>query len=295
MVSLSRGRRKKRLESMDIVSAAVLSAFALLIAFPFYTTLITSFTSNVSYIKNPVQLIPTSFTLDNYEYIFRRMSIVTGYQNTLFIVLAGTAFSMLISLTYAYGLAYKDYPGKKLFFVYLLVTMYFGGGLIPTYLLLRDLGLVNNKLGVVLLCGVSPFYIIIMKNGLDQLPESVMESARVSGANEWQVFVHITIPLLMPIVVTFSLFIAVNYWNEWFWSMITLTKPAQKTLQVMLRTIVTTVETLEMDSAASDYAEVFTQGLKMAAVIITMVPIMIVYPFLQKHFAQGILVGSIKM
>ncbi|MEG0768114.1 MAG: carbohydrate ABC transporter permease, partial [Clostridia bacterium] len=261
MLSRAKGRRRKRLEGMDIVSAAVLTATVLVIAFPFYTALITSFTTNASYIRNPVQLIPMSFTLENYTYIFERMNILTGYQNTLFIALIGTAFSMLISLTYAYGLAAKDYPGKRLFFIYLLVTMYFGGGLIPTYLLIRDLGLVNNKMGIVFLCGVSPFYIIIIKNGLEQLPESLMESARVSGANEWQVFTHITIPLIMPIVVTFSLFIAVNYWNEWFWSMISLTRPAQKTLQVMLRTIVTTMETLEMDSAASDYAEVFTQGL----------------------------------
>lgn len=295
MESLLKKRRRLKLEGMDIVSAGVLTAIVLLIAFPFYTALVTSFTSSISYVKNPVQLIPQSVTLDNYRYIFQRLNILTGYRNTLFIVLIGTALSMLISLTYAYGLAYKDYPGKRLFFIYLLVTMYFGGGLIPTYLLIRDLGLVNNRFSVIFLCGVSPFYIIIIKNGLEQLPESVLESARVSGANEWQVFTRITIPLMMPIVVTFSLFIAVNYWNEWFWSMLSLTKPAQKTLQVMLRTIVTTVETMEMDSAASDYAEVFTQGLKMAAVIITMVPIMIVYPFLQKHFAQGILVGSVKM
>ncbi len=295
MLSLTKKRRLRRIEWMDVFSFAALSAVTLLIAFPFYTALTTSITTSISYVKNPVQLIPNSFTLENYSYIFERLNIVTGYRNTLFIVIIGTALSMLISLTYAYGLAQKDYPGKKIFFLYLLVTMYFGGGLIPTYLLIRDLGLVNNPFSVIFLCGVSPFYIIIIKNGLEQLPESLTEAARIDGANEWRVFTGITIPLIMPIVVTFSLFIAVNYWNEWFWSMLSLTKPQTKTLQIMLRTIVTTVEALEMDSAASDYQEVFSQGLKMAAVIITMVPIMIVYPFLQKHFAQGILVGSVKM
>ena len=162
-------------------------------------------------------------------------------------------------------------------------------------MLIRDLGMINSPFAIIFLCGVSPFNIIIMKNGIDQLPESLFEAARVSGANEWQVFLLVAVPLIKPIVVTFSLFAAVGYWNEWYWSMIVLTKPAVKTLQIMLRTIVVTVETLEMDSAASDYTEVFSQGLKMAAVVITMLPIMIIYPFLQKHFAQGILVGAVKM
>ena len=132
--------------------------------------------------------------------------------------------------------------------------------MIPTYMLMRDLGLINNPVSILLMCGVSPFNIVIIKNAFDGLPPSLSEAARVSGANEWQIFRHIALPLCMPTVVTFSLFIAVGYWNEW-----------------------------------SDYYEVFSQGLKMAAVIITMLPIMVVYPFLQKYFAKGILIGAVKM
>lgn len=249
----------------------------------------------MSYVKNPVQFVPQSFTLENYSYVIERMDILNGYRNTLTIVLAGTAITMLISLTYAYALAMKNYPGKRFFFLLLLTTMYFSGGLIPTYLLLRDLKLINNLFSIIFICGVSPFNIIIMKNGIEQLPESLDEVARLDGASEWQVFTRITVPLIKPIVVTFSLFAAVGYWNEWYWSMIVLTKPATKTLQLMLRTIVDSVETLEMDISASDYTEVFSQGMKMAAVVLTMLPVMVVYPFLQKHFAAGILVGAVKM
>lgn len=288
-------RKRRRLEGMDVFSAAVLTVFVLLIAFPFYTSLVTSFTTSTSYAQNPVQLIPQSFTWENYTYMWERLDIATGYKNTLFVVVFGTVFSMFISLTFAYGLHMRNYPGKKAAFLYLMITMYFGGGMIPTYMLMRDLGLINNPVSILLMCGVSPFNIVIIKNAFDGLPPSLSEVARVSGANEWQIFRHIALPLCMPTVVTFSLFIAVGYWNEWFWSMLLLTRPAVKTLQIMLRSIVTTVETMEMDSAASDYYEVFSQGLKMAAVIMTMLPIMVVYPFLQKYFAKGILIGAVKM
>ena len=287
--------KRRRVEGMDVFSAAVLTAMVLLILFPFYISVVVSFTSSTSYIRQPVQLFPQSFTLENYSYVIERMNIGVGYRNTLFIVLVGTVLSMFIFLTYAYALAMKDYPGKRLAFIFLLITMYFGGGLIPNYLLIRDLKLINNPFFIIFFCGVSPFNIIIIKNGVEQLPESLEEAARVSGANDWQIFTRIVLPLIKPIVVTFSLFTAVGYWNEWYWSMIVLTKASVKTLQIMLRTIVDTVETLEMDSSAADYTEVFSQGMKMAAVVITMLPIMAVYPFLQKHFAQGILVGAVKM
>ena len=288
-------RKKKRPEGLDIVSAAILTAMILLIAFPFYTAIVTSFTTSMSYVKTPVQLVPQSFTLENYGYVFDRMNILVGYKNTLFIVLVGTFIGMSVSLLYAYALSMKDYPGKKLAFIFLLITMYFGGGLIPTYLLIRDLKLINNPFSIIFLHAVSPFHIIIMKNGIDQLPASMGEAARIDGAGEFQTFLRIILPLVKPIVVTFSLFTAVGYWNEWYWSMIVLTKPAAKTLQIMLRTIVVNVDALELDIYNTDYVEVFSQGLKMAAVMITMVPIMIVYPFLQKHFAAGILVGAVKM
>lgn len=287
--------KRSRLESMDYTVIIILSLLVVLILLPFYISIVTAFTTSTSYVKKPVQLLPQSFTMENFNFVFERMNIGLGYQNTLFIVLVGTLFVMAISLPFAYALSMKDYLGKKLAFLLLLLTMYFGGGLIPNYLLIRDLGLINNPFAIIFICGVSPFNIIIMKNGIEQLPESLMEASRVEGANEWQVFTRIVIPLIKPIIVTFSLFTAVAYWNEWYWSMIVLTKSNVKTLQIMLRTIVVSNDALQLDSAASDYHEVFSQGLKMAAVVITMVPIMIVYPFLQKHFAQGILVGAIKM
>ena len=200
---------------------------------------------------------------------------------------------MFISLTMAYGLSFRQYPGKRFFFVYVLITMYFSGGLLPTYLLMKNLGLVDSLVGIVLLCGVSTFNIVVIKNGIEQLPESLSEAARIDGANDVVIFVRIILPLITPIIATFGLFIAVGYWNEWFWSMLLLTDNDAKTLQIVLRTIVSNNEA-DFDNTVYDNTT-FNQGIKMAAVMVVMLPVMVIYPFIQKYFAKGMLVGAIKM
>lgn len=289
-------RQKRKLDGIDIASIVILTASVLLIVFPFYTSMVTSFATSASYLRKPVQLFPESFTLGNYRYVLTHLAILDGYKNTMLVVGVGTVISMSISLMFSYGLAMRNYPGKKIAFLFLLITMYFSGGLIPTYMLIRNLNLINNPMAIVFLCGVSPFNIIIMKNGMDALPQELSEAARIDGAGEGRIFVEIIIPLIKPIVVTFTLFTAVAYWNEWYWSMIILTRGENKTLQVMLRDVVTSIDAASLESMGSvEGMNVFSQGLKMAAVMITMLPIMLVYPFVQKHFTKGILVGAVKM
>lgn len=288
--------KRRKLEALDILSFVVLTLLLIVIVLPFYTAFVTSLTSSASYARSPVQLLPGEFTLDSYRYVLKNASLISGYGNTIFITAVGVVLSMAISLMTAYGLSYKDYPGKKLMFVLVLVPMYFTGGLLPTYLLMKNLNMVNRLWGIVLLCGVTPFNIIIIKNGIDQLPGELAEAARIDGAGEVYIFVRVLVPLLAPVIATFSLFYAVDYWNEWFWSMLLLTKPETKTLQIILRAIVASSQDAASGSAASAYDNVaFSQGIKMAAVVMTMLPIMLVYPFLQKYFAKGMLVGAVKM
>lgn len=288
-------KKRRRLEGMDIAAFTILTVVVILIAFPFYISVVTSITTNASYMVKPVQVIPRSFTMDNYDYVLKHLDILTGYRNTLFIVVVGTALSMAVSLCYAYALSWDDFPGKKLAFVFLIITMYFGGGLIPNYLLMKNLKLVNNTLAIVFMGAVSPYYIMIMRNGIMGLPDSVLDAARIDGATEGRLFTSIVLPLVKPVIVTFALFTAVNYWNEWYWSMILLTKSSTKSLQIMLKTVVTSLDATSRETmGAAEEVEAFTQGLKMAAVVITMLPIMVVYPFLQRFFAAGILVGAVK-
>lgn len=288
--------KKKKLEALDIISFIVLTILLIIIVLPFYTAFVTSFTTSSSYARSPVQFFPHEFTLDSYRYVFENASLLTGYGNTILITVIGVVLSMLVSLMTAYGLSYKDYPGKKLMFILVLIPMYFSGGLLPTYLMMKNLDLLNNPWGIILLCGVTPFNIIIIKNGIDQLPDELSEAARIDGAGEIFIFARVLIPLLAPVIATFSLFYAVDYWNEWFWSMLLLTKPDAKTLQIMLRSIVSSSQDAASGSVAAAYDNVaFSQGIKMASVVVAMLPIMLVYPFLQKHFAKGMLVGAVKM
>lgn len=288
--------KRKKFEALDIISFVVLTLLLIVIVLPFYSAFVTSLTSSASYARAPVQFFPHEFTLDSYRYVFENASLISGYGNTIFITVIGVVLSMVISLMTAYGLAYKDYPGKKLMFVLVLIPMYFTGGLLPTYLLMKNLNMISSLWGIILLCGVTPFNIIIIKNGIDQLPDELTEAARIDGAGEIYIFVRVLVPLLAPVIATFSLFYAVDYWNEWFWSMLLLTKPDTRTLQIILRTIVASSQDAASGSVASAYDNVaFSQGIKMAAVVVAMLPIMLVYPFLQRYFAKGMLVGAVKM
>lgn len=287
--------RKAKMDWVCIVSTVVMTLFAIVVCFPFWVCLVTSVISNASYARNAVQLIPESFTLDNYRYILRNSQILVGYKNTLMVVGIGLLYCLCVSLTMAYGLSCKDYPGKRFFIWYLLIPMYLSGGLIPVYLLLRNLHLIDSLWSIILLCGLSPFNIILLKNGIEQLPMDLIEAARIDRAGELTIFVRVVVPLIKPILVTVLLFTAVSYWNEWFWSMITLNSSAKRTLQVILRGIVSQGEGMDSMSSTLSYANVFQEGIKMAAVVATMLPIMLVYPFLQKHFAKGIMIGAVKM
>ena len=289
-------RKLRRLDGVDIFSIVFMTLFTIIIAIPFYSTIITSIRTNVSYTRNPVQFIPEEVTFNNYVFIFQNAQLLTGYRNTLIVTSVGTLYGLTISLMMAYGLSFKDFPGKRFFMFMVVIPMYVGGGLLPTYLNTKDLGLMNSLWAITLQVSVSSFNIVIIKNSIEQLPGELIEAARIDGAGEFRIFLSVVLPLIKPTLATFSLFIAVAYWNEWFGSMIYLSSNDLKTLQLILRNIVSQGS---QDTAMAQYAvtvtNVFSQGIKTAAVVVTMLPIMCLYPFLQKYFAKGMLIGAVKM
>lgn len=283
-----------KLDFVKVLSTFLVVVFCLLIIIPFWISIVTSLTTNTSYAIHPVQFIPKTFTLENYKYLLNNSTILIGYKNTLFIVIVGTVYSLTVSLTMAYGLSQKSFPGKKFFTLFMIVPMYVTGGVIPIYLQMKNLGLLNNLWGIILLCGISPFNMILLKNGIEQQPYELVEAAKIDGAGELRIFIQIVIPLLKPILATVALFTVVTYWNEWFWSTLSLTSANSGTLQSVLRAIVCQNDAMSMTSTMS-YASVFQQGIKMAAVVVIMLPIMLVYPFVQKYFTKGIMIGAVKM
>lgn len=285
--------RKKRIDLSKIIIMAFLAVWGLAIFYPFYNSIITSFMTEKEYFRSSFSLFPKKINLDAYRFVFSYSKIYTGYISTLIIVLIGVPYNMFLSITTAYGLSRRDFPGKKIINSMVIFTMYFSGGVIPMYLLIKSMGLINNYLSVILVYGVNTFYMIIMKNYFTSIPESIEESARIDGANDLIIMLKIYIPLSMPIMATFFLFFTVDRWNEWFNAMLYLMDGKKWPLQLVLREIISTTNS-DLAETVTSLKINFSIGIKMATIVVTMVPIMLVYPFVQKYFIKGILVGAVK-
>lgn len=292
--ALSDTPKRKKWTKGDYVVLIVLTLTALLILLPFYNAVVISLETNRAYALHPVSLYPAEFSLKNYQYLIDKGQLGIGFQNTILITSTGTVLSMAASVMMAYAFSRK-FPGKKLIFLLMMFTMFFSGGMIPTYLQMKALKLIDSRWGIILFVGVSTYNIVILKSGFEQTPIDLEDAAKIDGANDLIIFFRVMLPLQGPLLATFTLFTAVAYWNEWFWSMLLINSSAKMTLQTVLRSIVAEASAAADVSTGEADLDVFSQGVKMAAVMMAMVPIMCFYPFLQKYFVKGVMVGSVKM
>lgn len=288
----------KRTSVGDVVISLLLCVWAFVILFPFFNVVMISLTSEKEYLSTSVLLFPKEPTLSSYRELFKDSRIWSGYRNTLSLLLMGLPLSLFITTSFSYGMSRKRFPGRRALFLIVLFTMIFNGGIIPMYMLMKELKLTNTLWSVVLANTVNTFYMIIMRNFFSSLPESLIESAYLDGAGEWRILAKIILPLSMPIMATITLFYTVDRWNEWYNAMIFLQRGTLHPLQLVLRSIVLDSQ-LEVIIAQGGGSVVlderhFTMGLKTATIIVTMLPVMLLFPFLQKHFVKGILVGAIK-
>jgi putative aldouronate transport system permease protein len=284
-----------RFEKLDAALLAFLCVFAIAIFYPFYNAVLTSFATNKEYVLNPVMLFPRAVTFQNYRVILDNPLIASGYRNTMIITVLGVIYSLVLVTTMAYAFSRRYFPGRKAMLALVLFTMFFSGGLIPLYLQIKNLGLMGSLSALILLFGVSPFYMILMKNSFEQIPNSIEEAAKIDGANDVLIFVRVMLPLQLPMLATLTLFLTVDRWNEWYYAMLILKEGDKWPMQVVLRAII--AESVSDRSLAfSSMSQItFSAGIKMAAVVVTMLPVMALYPFLQKYFVKGIIVGAIKM
>lgn len=294
MTTIHAVKRKKKQDIFYYMNVVILGILALTIIYPFYNCILVSVVEQKDYILTPFMLYPKRITWDAYKFIFASPMIFSGYWTTLRVILFGLPYNILLSILTAYGLSRSSFPGKKIITVFILFTMFFGGGLIPTYLLVRGLGLVNSLASIVLIYGINTFYMLVMRSYFESIPESIEESAKIDGANDIVILFKIILPLSMPILATFTLFYTVDRWNEWYNALIFITDGDKWPLQMVLRSII--VSTIDgLDNGSSHLRRtVFPNGVKMAAIVITMAPILLVYPFLQKYFVKGMLVGAVK-
>ncbi|OWA34467.1 ABC transporter permease [Saccharibacillus sp. O16] len=285
-----------RMTAMDYVIFVVLTIGALSILIPFWNVIMISFATQKEYAANPLLMWPKDPTLASYKALFADGSIGSGYWNTLKLMAAGLPLSLFLTVSMAYGLSRPSFPGKKPIFFLVLFTMIFNGGIVPLYLVMKDLHLTGSLWAVILAGSFSVFNMILMMNYFQGLPESLMESARLDGAGEWKILFSIVLPLAAPIMATIALFYGVAFWNSWYDAMVFLRKAEQLPLQNVLRAIIVESQTNASNatSVGQGVTQSFSTGMKMAAVFVTMVPIMCFFPLLQKHFAKGVLTGAIK-
>ena len=277
-----------------IVNAVLLGLLAIIMIFPFYYVVVLSF-SNLSDYLDSALLYPKSIHFDAYAFVFSKPLIRIGISNTLIITIAGVAYNLFLTIPMSYALS-KRFPGRDFVMNLVIVTMFFGGGLIPFYLIVSNVLHLQNSLAAVLLpYGINSFYMIIMKNYFATLPKELEESARIDGAGEFRILLSVILPLSLPILATFGLFYAVDRWNEWFNAMLFMRDERLYTLQLVLRDIIVTMTNMQTQQLGDlAHRQVFNGAVKAATIVIATVPIMVVYPFLQKYFAQGMLIGAIK-
>ncbi len=269
----------------------VVTLFALACMFPFFYVAAYSVMPYSEYLQNPLNLIPSRIDLSAYKQIIKMPTIWSGYRVTIIITVLGVLLNIFLLVVTAYPLSKKDLKGRNVILLLITFTMFFNGGLIPNFYLIKTLGIYNSIWSMIIPGALSAFNLILMKNFMGTIPESLEESAIIDGANEITILFHIIIPLSMPAIATFIIFHAVSQWNTFFSAIIYTSKRSLWPLMLILRDMV--VEDGQMDMLDNG-ATVQAFTIKMAAIIFTTLPIIVIYPFMQRFFMKGILVGSVK-
>lgn len=278
----------------DIVNYACLTLFALACLFPFFYVAAFSVTPYNEYLANPLKLIPNKLEFSAYTQIFKMDQLWTGYRNTIIITVLGVAINIFLMIITAYPLSKRDLKGRGFALVLITFTMFFNGGLIPNFYLIKSLDLYNTLWSLVLPNALGAYNLLLMKNFIGNIPPSLEESASIDGANELRILFRIIVPLSKPAIATFVIFHAVTQWNTFFNAIIYTSKRDLWPLMLIVRDMV-----VDSGGVAKDVMDAGTSGvteftIKMAIIIFSTLPIIMVYPFMQKYFMKGILVGSIK-
>ena len=281
----------------DIILYASISVGLLLILFPFYNTLIISFAGYEDLAASSFYLLPTRLSLHNYEHILHQNKIINSMGISFFNVVIGTAMQLVMTTFAAYTLSRRTLPFRKTMSYFIVFTMFFSGGLIPWYMVVSNLGLVNNIFAMTVPGMIGTFNVILMRNYFDTIPVSLEESARLDGAGEFVIMKNIYVPLSMPILATVGLFSAVFFWNDWWFGQLFIQNEKLYPMALLLRKSIIEASGHLSDLAArfsSTYKPVQSRSVQAAAIILSIVPIMMVYPFLQRYFTKGIILGAVK-
>jgi putative aldouronate transport system permease protein len=282
--------------AFDVVNVVFLTSYAVLAVLPFLYVVAGSFASMYEFKTKSFFIIPEEWNLFAYQYVFSSSSLLRSMGVSVYRTLLGTVISMFFTLSMAYPLSRKQLKGRNIILNAIIFSMMFSGGMIPTFLVVKGLGLLDKIWSLVLPGAISAGNLIIIKTFFQDLPPGLEEAARIDGANDLQVLLKIVLPLSMPVIATFSLFYAVGQWNAFFDALIYLRKAALWPLQLILRQMITmaqgTIGSAQMMDPTS--GSIPEDGVKMAVIVVSTLPILMIYPFIQKYFTKGVMIGAIK-
>lgn len=284
----------------SIFNYILLTVIALLMLYPIVNIVAVSFSNYEAYLKEPWMIFPKDFTLEAYKLVFRNGYFWRSYMNTIIVTVASTALSLTVTLLFAWPMARKEIKGKPFFMAILIFTMVFNAGMIPNYLNMQDMNLLNTLWVLILPGAFNTFNCVIMMSFLRELPYELVEAAMVDGGSEPYILRKIVVPLSKPVLASVTLFLAVGAWNSYFGAQIYIQNRELWPIALTLKEILMAASTAILEAGADPAAlsaigtEIESKTIQYASVIISTLPIMCVYPFLQKHFAKGVMVGSVK-
>ncbi len=294
---------KKRLgfsdKMSDVILVIICIAVTLIVAYPIYYVLVASVSNPYDVYAGKTFLFPSDFSLKGYQAVFAEKSIFTGYFNSIKYTLIGTIYSVTLLYMVAYPLSQKDLPGRKFLSIFFIVTMYFSGGLVPTYLIVKQTGLIGNMWSLFLPGGVSVANMILVKNYFqNSIPKELIEAAQIDGCSKFKILIKVVLPLSLPILSVMIVFSMVAYWNDWFTALIYLPDPDMAPLPLVLRNILikSSASASQASTISGGYAELnkMTEMIKFSSIIVAAAPMLIIYPFVQKYFEKGMMAGAVK-
>jgi len=288
----------EKLKRMDVAKGIMYLGIVFIVAicvYPFLNVLAYSFSDRVAVMSGKVTVWPIHFQLDAYKEILKQAQVWAAMRVSVIVTLSGTLLGLLMTVCAAYALSKPDLRGGKIFTGFILFTMYFGGGIIPTFLVVKSIGLYDSLFALVLPSAINVFNFIVMRTFFRNISKELKEAALIDGAGDMTILIKIVLPLSLPILATIGLYYAVDYWNDYFSALLYIQTPEKFSLQLRLRQILFAGQLDQMlGSADSAGVKIMPETLKMASIVVTTLPIIVIYPWLQKYFVKGVMVGSVK-
>lgn len=294
---------RKRIQAFDVINVFLISLITIVIVYPLYFCIIASFSEPNQVALGNTLLWIKDFTLEPYKYVFEEEQIWIGYRNSIIYTLFGTLYNLVLTIPLAYALSKSYLPFRNAVSWYFFLTMYFAGGMIPTYMVIKDLGLVDNPLVMIIGSGVSCYNMIVTRQFFtNSIPNELYEAAFIDGASEMKSFFTIGLPLAKPIIAVMALYYGTSHWNSYYSALLYIRDKAYQPLQLVLRNILMSSEMAmgAMENADADTIAYLVrraemaQGMKYAVIFIASAPLLMIYPFIQKHFEKGVMIGAVK-